>query len=287
MRAATCARAIAALRRDRVGQLPSGAQRLGLAVHGGALPGRARAARRAAACSASGCRCTSSISRPCAASCGRSGGLSAGGWAMLASNSLETPVLGLVGARATRTASTPAAMRDRLARAALPRAAGRPRARGRVRACWAASSPGPRACGASPASAAANTDDHPVVAYRAPRITYAPDSLPARPADRAAARAVASSRPSCCAPTPDPAWPRRLAAYWVARDRFIESGRDVRPSPRRARTCWRRCASRCSPCCASVRIFVPAYDPLLRHGDGARRRSDARTARELSLRSAG
>ena len=34
------------LRRDRLGQLPSGAQRLGRAVHGRALPGRARAARR-------------------------------------------------------------------------------------------------------------------------------------------------------------------------------------------------------------------------------------------------
>ena len=37
---------------------------------------------------------------------------------------------------------------------------------------------GPEALRRFAGDAAANTDDRPVVAYRAPRITYAPESLP-------------------------------------------------------------------------------------------------------------
>ncbi len=94
---------------DRLGQLPSRAQRLGFAVHGGALPGRARAGWRRAGCSASGCRCTSWTCIPCAASCGRFWSCIQTAGRILASNSLETPVLGLV-ARADGGRFEPAAV---------------------------------------------------------------------------------------------------------------------------------------------------------------------------------
>ena len=79
----------------------------------------------------------------------------------------------------------------------------------------------------------------------------------ARPAHRAAARAVTiAAGASCSDRRPTRRGRARLAAYWTARDRFIESGRDVRPVARRAARCWRRCASRCCPCCASARTFA-------------------------------
>ena len=73
-----------------------------------------------------------------------------------------------------------------------------------------------------------NTDDHPVVAYRAPRITYAPDSSPR---DRLfALLADTNIRPTeLIGPSHEPE-AARLAAYWKARDAFIASGKDIRPS---------------------------------------------------------
>ena len=182
------------LRRHRLGQLPSGAQRIGRAVHGGALRGGAPPAGRG---------------RP------------------------VLPVAAAAPARSRDPAQHRAVVPDRLprrlgdAREQQPGDAGagsgRARRRGPVRRrrdprspgarraarsrwrasgwktssrCWAASSRARRRLQRFAGDAAANTDDHPVVAYRAPRITYAPDSQPARPADRAAARAVDRAAPS-------------------------------------------------------------------------------------------
>jgi len=54
-----------------------------------------------------------------------------------------------------------------------------------------------------------------------------------------------------------------LAAYWTARNRFLEAGRDVRPSPD-----VRRMLSQVrEPLLSVLQIspdFRPAYDPLLR-----------------------
>jgi spermidine synthase len=80
-------------------------------------------------------------------------------------------------------------------------------------------------------------------------------------------------------PPPDPAWPTRLAAYWRARDRFIESGRDVRPSPR----VEEMLAQVREPLLSVLRIspdFRPAYDPLVAMAT-ALARSDAAAARAL------
>ena len=89
-----------------------------------------------------------------------------GGWAMLATNSLETPVVGLVAL----------ADSERLD-------AGRVRTRAEFGiddelALLGSFIAGPRALARFAGNAPLNTDDRPVVAYSAPRITYVPDSLP-------------------------------------------------------------------------------------------------------------
>src|SRR5262249_470144 len=97
-------------------------------------------------------------------------------WAVLASNSLETPVLGLV-ARRDRSRLDMTALRGRLAHAALPELA----ALGLEDelAVLGSAIAGPTALSRFAAGATANTDDHPIVAYLAPGETYAPGSTPA------------------------------------------------------------------------------------------------------------
>ncbi len=200
-------------------------------------------------------------------------------WAMLANNSLETPVIGLVG-RADGSWFDAATLRDRFARAPLPTP---------IRdigledefAVLGSFVAGPAALQRFAGSAAANTDDRPVVAYRAPRITYAPDS---QPRDRLLAllHEVTIDPAELILPAKEPplsTWPARLAAYWVARDRFIESGRDVQPSPRLREML----AQVREPLLAVLRIspdFRPAYDPLLAMAT-ALARSDVSGARRL------
>jgi len=205
-----------------------------------------------------------------------------GAAAVLASNSLETPVVGLVG-RADARRFEAAAVRDRLAHAALPagRAALGLEDELAVLGCLVA---GPAALRRFAGDAPANTDDRPVVAYGAPRITYAPDSAPR---DRLIALlgelGADPERPRLAdelvAPPPDAGWPRRLAAYWAARDRFIASGRDVRSSPR----VEEMLAQVREPLLAVLRVspdFRPAYDPLLSMA-AALAGSDAAGARAL------
>ncbi len=184
------------LRRHRLRQLPPGAQRLGLAVHGGALR------------------------RPCASG-SRAGGVFCQ-WLPLHQLDLDDPAQhravlpgglparlgaarqqqpGDAGARpgrprATRAASTSPALRARLARATLPRRVGGAGARRRIRGAGQLRRRARRRCARFAGDAAANTDDHPVVAYRAPRITYAPDSLPRERLIALLRRARRSSRPS-------------------------------------------------------------------------------------------
>jgi spermidine synthase len=198
------------------------------------------------------------------------------GWAVLANNSLETPVLGLVG-RADAGRFDAAAIRDRLARVAL---------RDRMvalgleddLAVLGAFVAGPEALRRFAADAPANTDDRPVVAYRAPLVTYAPDVLPG---ERLVAllQQLSIEPAQLILPPPDPAWPRRLAAYWMARDRFIESGRGVHPSPK----VQEMLAQVRDPLLSVLRIspdFRPAYDPLLAMAT-ALARSDVAGARTL------
>ena len=260
-----------ALRRDRLRQLPSRRAAAPARSTPSSISRPCASGSPPAACSASGCRCISSISTRCAASCAASSRVYPRGWAMLATNSLDTPVLGLVARRdgerfdaRSRCASACAARECRAAR--------RSSASPTISRCSAASSPVRAALARFAGDAPLNTDDHPVVAYRAPRITYAPDSPPRdrliallREVDIAPGRA-ASRRRTIPRGRPDS---RRTGPRAIASSRRAATcGR--RPT---CGACWRRCASRCSRCCAISPDFRPAYDPLLRMAIGARSRS--------------
>ena len=179
-------------------------------------------------------------------------------WAMLATNSLDTPVLGLIAFNDGR-GFEPAAIRTRLSRAALPYS---PDDFGIADeyALLGGFVAGPRALARFASDAPLNTDDRPVVAYQAPRITYVPDSLPR---DRLSALLQELDiQPDELKNLPDPGWASRLSAYWVARDRFIEAGRDVEPSA----DVRRMLAQVREPLLSVLRVspdFRPAYDPLL------------------------
>jgi spermidine synthase len=199
------------------------------------------------------------------------------GGAMLASNSLETPVIGLVG-RAGADRFDAAAIDVHTARVHERMAALGLEDDLAVLGSFVAGAEGLRRFAGD---APLNTDDHPVVAYRAPRATYAPEALP-RDRLLALLRELSAARltPSqLIVPPADPAWAPRLAAYWAARDRFIQSGRNVHPSPR----VQEMLAQVRDPLLAVLRIspdFRPAYDPLFSMAT-ALARSDVAGARTL------
>lgn len=199
-----------------------------------------------------------------------------GGAAMLATYSLETPVLGLV-ARGDGQRFDVAQVRQRLAGHALPQRLGDFGLSDEL-ALLGGFIAGPRSLKRFSGDAPLNTDDHPVVAYQAPRITYAPDSLP-RERLLALLGEVAVEAAEIVDAGDDATWALRAAAYRTARDRFIEVGQRVQPvaDPQRMLAQVRE------PLLAVLRIspeFRPAYDPLLRMA-GALARSDATAARAL------
>ena len=180
------------------------------------------------------------------------------GSALLASNSLDTPVLGLIG-RNDAGRFDVAALRERLTNVLLPPSLTRIGIEDEF-ALLGSFVAGPQALQRFAGNAAANTDDHPVVAYRAPRITYSPDS---QPRDRLIEllHEFSITPDELVGPT-EKGWPQRLAAYWTARDRFIESGRDVRASA----NVHEMLAQVREPLLSVLHIspdFRPAYDPLL------------------------
>jgi len=181
------------------------------------------------------------------------------GWALIASNSLETPVLGLIG-RPSAQRFDAAQLTDRRARVALPeRLAGI--GLEDTLAVLGAFVAGPRSLERLAGSAAANTDDRPLVAYRAPGITYAPTSSPGERLITLL-HELSLEPDELMVPPSDPSLKGRLAAYWAARDRFIESGRNVRPSP----SAEEMLAQVRQPLLSVLREspdFRPAYDPLL------------------------
>ena len=262
-RAALRARERTALRRDRLGQLPPGAQRLGRALHRRALRGRARAGWTRAACSASGCRCTSWISTACAASCSRSWRRIRRAGRCWRTTAWRRPCSGWSGAPTTGRFDA-AAIRDRLARAPLPAAPGRARARRRARGA------GQLRRGAGGAAALRRRRRRQHRRSSGGGVPRAAHHLRAR----FARRATGCSR--CCGSCPAiaaagadrrrrPIRPGRAA--WPPTGRRATasstSGRDVRPVAAACRTCWRRCASRCSSVLRISPDFRPAYDPLL------------------------
>lgn len=178
-------------------------------------------------------------------------------FAVLATLSLETPTLGLV-MREGGLRVEADTVRQRLRSAALPR----PPAQwglGDEYALLGSLVAGPRALGRFAAGAEPNRDDHPIVAYRAPRVTYAPDS---RPRDRLLALlAELSLHPDELLAPNDAATAQRLSAYWQARDRFLRAGRDVMPT----RDVQQMLAQVREPLLDVLRLspdFTPAAEPL-------------------------
>ncbi|WP_299695584.1 fused MFS/spermidine synthase [Hydrocarboniphaga sp.] len=181
------------------------------------------------------------------------------GSAMLATNSLITPAIGLVGRR-DAARFKPSEVRDRIAGANLLHAPAEFGLPDEV-AVLGSFTAGPQALARFAGDAALNTDDHPVVAYRAPRITYVAASSPA---DRllAFSQAVALAPGDVLDSSTDPAFAARIAAYWLARDRYLVAGRKVTPvaDPRQM------IEQVGGPLLAVLRTsadFRPAYDPLL------------------------
>lgn len=199
-----------------------------------------------------------------------------GAWAMLATNSLQTPVLGLV-ARRDRGRFDLQLLQQRLSGAALPQRLAEFGIADEF-ALLGGFVAGPRALVRFAGDAALNTDDRPVVAYRAPRITYAPDSAPAERLLKLLPQFKIEPAELVDAAL-DGAWLQRQAAYWAARDRFVEAGRSVRPSG----DVKSMLSQVREPLLSVLRVspdFRPAYDPLLRMAVTLAR-SDAAAARAL------
>lgn len=195
--------------------------------------------------------------------------------ALLASNSLETPVLGLVTRKGDQKFDA-RAVRSRLSQASLgPALAGL--GLEDEYALLGGFVAGPVALARFAEPAPLNTENHPVVSYAAPRVTYAPDS---NPAERLMSLlGELSLDPGELFEPPDPAWERRLAAYWTARNRYLAAGRGVRPSER----VEAMLAQVQGPLLGVLQAspdFRPAYDPLLAMA-GALSRSNVAGARAL------
>jgi spermidine synthase len=197
------------------------------------------------------------------------------GWAMLATNSLETPVLGLVSRRDGERLRLPD-VRRRLATARFSRPLeqfGLTDEFALLGSFIASFDSLAKFAG----DALLNTDDHPVVTYLAPRITYSPDS---QPRDRLIELlGLVKSEPYNLLEPDDAAWQQRLVAYWQARNRYLEVGRDVRPTSE----VREMLAQVRAPLLSVLHIspdFRPAYDPLLRMAYGLAP-SDSSAARKL------
>lgn len=180
------------------------------------------------------------------------------GHALLANNSLSTPVLGLIARPGVALLNFDAAS-QRLASAAF---ATRPADFGieDEMALLGSVVAGPAALQAFAAVAAINSDDRPIVSYRAPFISYAPDSTPAQRVIELLGELAASPlKVSGLSERQE----NRLQAYRAARLRFLSAGLNVRPSS----DVRLMLAQLREPLLQVLHLspdFRPAFDPLLR-----------------------
>ena len=181
------------------------------------------------------------------------------GAAMLANNGLDTPVIGLVGRRDDGRFE-PAAVAQRLASAHFEHSPSNFGLEDPL-AVLGSFIAGPTALARFAGDAPLNTDDLPVVAYQAPRITYAPDSLP-RDRLLELLTVLQPDASELLEKSDTDTFGGRLAAYWHARDRFIAAGRHIQPT----QNPHEMLAQIEGPLLEVLRIspdFRPAYDPLL------------------------
>ena len=184
------------------------------------------------------------------------------GIAVLANNSLDTPVLGLI-ARPDAPLLDWSAIDKRLSEESGQRR------RQELRlddgfALLGAVVAGPAALHQFAGRAPLNTDDRPVVAHRAALFTY-------EPPDHAQQRLLALLQRLQVAPDelldprstpPDAAVMQRLQAYWSARQQFIQIGVGVKPSAD-PRVMLAQVHQPLLAVLATSADFRPAYDPLL------------------------
>lgn len=146
--------------------------------------------------------------------------------AMLATNSLDTPTIGLVAFREGKLPG-PLSLEHRLA--ALPSAVRNDFDFPDALAVAGAVVAGPDALKAFAASAVANTDDRPIVAYRAPFVTYAANEAPRDRLLAVVGAWQATPGEVMKLTADDRVWGERLAHYWQARNRYLQVGRNVKP----------------------------------------------------------
>ena len=182
--------------------------------------------------------------------------------ALLATYSLETPVVGLV-ASANTDGIDLDHLRGRLRDADGARRRTGPSALGlgddlAVLGTFVA---GPESLARFAADAPLNTDDRPLVSYLAPRLTYAPIS---KPRDRLLeiVAELSIGPADVLAVSHDGSFDARLIAYWSARDRFLAAGRNVRLSGD-VREMLPQVHDSLLDTLRISPEFRPAYDPLL------------------------
>jgi spermidine synthase len=190
--------------------------------------------------------------------------------AVIATNSLQTPVVGLV-AR-PQGGFDAAALRARLASL---RATADPAGLQDEWALLGSIVAGPAALARFAGDATPNRDDRPVVAYTAPRTTYAPQS---RPRDRLLDWLAELGVDEVEAATGlDPV---RLSAYRRARNAFLLAGREVPPIADPVAMLARIGGPMLAVVAASP-DFRPAYDPLVALATAASERAPEEARRVL------
>ena len=187
--------------------------------------------------------------------------------AVLASNSLDTPVVGLV-SRPGKAEWLMEDVRERMS--ALPPTVAKFLKQAKLDnefAVMGSVVAGPQSLRTFAAGAKLNTDDQPVVAHRAPWVSYAPEETP----QNRLTALMASVAPSAAdvmgsAQAQDAA---QLEAYWLARAKYLAFGMTVKPQldPRAMLIQLRQ------PLLDMVAIspnFQPAVEPLLALSEAVR-----------------
>ncbi len=149
--------------------------------------------------------------------------------AVLASNSLDSPVLGLI-ARKGGTRWDAQQIRQRMN--ALTGSGKALAQQARLVDEWAvlgSALASNRSLKRWVGDAPINTDDHPVISYRAPWDTYAPPSTPRQRVSQLL-DTLDPDAPGWL-PRDDDATVARLQSYWTTRNRYLQAGLRIAPSP--------------------------------------------------------
>ncbi len=200
------------------------------------------------------------------------------GFAVLATHSLDTPVVGLVGGGSGRRLQL-GEVRRRLGSPVQALAAAHGLGDAEALLGSVVATPGTLTRWA--AGAPLNTDDRPLVAYLAPTLAYTPLSSPRERLLAWLAELQPGTVGDVLDPGADTSAVARLDAYRQARGQYLQAGRNVRPSA----DVQAMLAQVRQPLLDVLRTspqFRPAYEPLLQMA-AALGRSDPAAARALLL----